>query len=480
MKNIKNIFILSFSMLAIACSEEFLDVAPSKSTATTVESLNDLDAILNNNAVQSVTDYATFFATDNAYLPQNIIDQNLFSQTIIDHYTFRTEIDRTSDRAWAGRYNKLRNPNLLLDLIAAGELGGVGSEQESIIKAECHFLRAYHFFEIAVLYSKHYNSSTENEPGIVLKKTASLEESQVRATLKETFDFILNEIEEALKFPAGASKQSLFRIDKSAVHALAARIYLYIGDYTNAELHANAALTIFSGSYDMSALTFDYNPWYWKYSNDNTSVIRETSSYWEFPDVMNDQYFYFRKSNPSWNISPSQELLDLYNPTDYRLRFYVKNWFARNSVPINGDDAWWSYHPTYVGYVLGGVGVPEMYFTRAECKARNNDYAGAMADIEMVRVHRFAPTDYTVLAVPTSAKSTVEVIIDERRREDPFEYRFMDIKRLNNDPLTDDIILTRVVNGETITIPANDNRYARPIGNEVINLSGGQTIQNEY
>ena len=484
MNDMKKIYIVIFSMLSFACSEEFLDVAPSKSTATTIESFNDLDALLNFNTVQVVTDYATFFATDHACLPQNLLDENIFNQEVIDNYTLNTEVDRSKDRAWEGRYSNLRLPNLILDILNSGNLGQPISEEEiaqvELIKAECHFLRAYTFFELAVLYAKHYNSGTENEPGIVLKRTASLEESQVRSTLKETFDFIFSEIDEALKFPADMPKQSMFRIDKSAVHALAARVHLYVGDYTNAETQANTALSIFSGVYDMSTLTFDYNPSYWSLSYAGTSVVRQTASAWEYVDVIGDQYFYYEKKNPSWNISPSQELLDLYEPGDYRFRFYVKDWFTRSSVVINNDDAWWSYHPLYVGKVLGGVGVPEMYFTRAECKARKNDYAGAMADVEMVRIHRFGSADYKPLVIPISAKATVDAIIDERRREDPFEYRFMDIKRLNNDPLTDDIVLTRILNGETITIQPNSPVYARPIGSEVINLSGGETTQNQY
>jgi hypothetical protein len=48
--------------------------------------------------------------------------------------------------------------------------------------------------------------------------------------------------------------------------------------------------------------------------------------------------------------------------------------------------------------------------------------------------------------------------------------RWMDIKRLNKDGAK--ITLTRNVEGNTYTLPPNDLRYALPIPEEVISLTG--------
>ncbi|WP_187269552.1 RagB/SusD family nutrient uptake outer membrane protein [Flagellimonas hymeniacidonis] len=166
------------------------------------------------------------------------------------------------------------------------------------------------------------------------------------------------------------------------------------------------------------------------------------------------------------------------------------------------EDLYVQFGPQYnefphIGYVKEGVfsvkglSVPKSFLTRAECRARRGDIAGAMADLEMVRVNRFYTDMYRPLPIPANEKAAVEEIIDERRREFPYSLRWIDIRRLNNDPLTDPIIITRdfyevansIVNRDVITtytLEPSDRRYARPIFDAVITNSQGQTEQNTY
>ncbi|KAB1068152.1 RagB/SusD family nutrient uptake outer membrane protein [Tamlana haliotis] len=473
----RNIYIALLSILTFGCSEDFLDKSPSVSNSVEITSVDDIDKLFNGINIPFTDDQVNIWCTDNAYVPQAVLDESF---TITDeqlaHYTFETDVDRTRDGQWSGYYRYLLLPNLALDQIAGGELISEDPVLLAETIAEAHFRRAFHLFQAAVVYSLYPNDSNLNEMGVVLKQTSSITESLARATVKETFDFIKADIEEALKHPI-ALKQSPFRTDKPSVHALAARVYLYLGEYEKAKTHADAALNGYNAMVDYATSIYElpYSLWYGPFTYPNSVELRT----WDIsiPELYTDEYFYVESSNGNWNTSPSQELLDLYDPNDIRNMFFIDGWFSRSGVTTN---TWTSYMDLGPGTSLAGPGVAEMYLTRAECKARDNDITGAMADVEMVRVNRFKPADYVALPIPSTVKETVEEIIDERRREDPFEYRFMDIKRLNNDDLTDSIILTRVVNGETVTIQPDDRRYARPIGNEIILLSKGETVQNKY
>ncbi|WP_242135562.1 RagB/SusD family nutrient uptake outer membrane protein [Aestuariivivens marinum] len=476
----KKIVSIACAVLILACSknDDFLDKEPEVSSAIEITKVEELDKLFNGLlGAPTVQNQVAVWCNDNASMPEEILSaSSTFGQRQIDQYLFNTVINEDSDATWSNLYRPILTANLALDYLERGLIEDDPTLTQEIT-AEAHFLRAYFHFELAVIYGLYPSSANAEEPGVVLRKTSSLEESLERATLQETFDFIVSELELALKYPS-TTKKSVYRINKATVHALAARVYLYLGDYANAMTHADAALAGHSDMIDYATEVYelDYTFWYGDFVYPNVAAqlpFNGTS----MPDFYTDQYLYVYYSNGFWNSSPSQELLDLYEPEDIRNLFFIEGWFERYGV---NDNPWYIYMNTYVGYTLAGPGVPEMYLTRAECKARNNDIAGAMADVEMVRQHRFHPDDYTPLAIPASSKAAVEEIIDERRREDPFEYRFMDIKRLNADPLTDPIILTRSANGESVTIQPDDRKYARPIGADVILLSDDQTVQNEY
>ncbi|GAA3573671.1 RagB/SusD family nutrient uptake outer membrane protein [Snuella lapsa] len=476
----KIILVLISAFIAVSCDQdEFLDESPNKTSSTEITSIDDLDYLINGLGARSYSDQENIWCTDNTVIIQSILDEtNSLPAEQIQHYTFSTDIDRTSDGKWSGHYYPILIANLALDLINSGELTGSDEVTKQALIAESHFIRANHLFQLAITHTLYPSTANEGELGLVLKQTPLLTESQERKTLKETFDFIVGEVEKAQNaYPANTPKKTIYRIDENSIHALAARIHLYLGDYDKAEASANAALAGYNTMVDYASniSTLSFSLWYGPYVYPTTAAFVPWNI--SIPEFFNDRYYYTYGTNSSWNTSPSQELMDLYEPTDVRNLFFIKDWFSRSGATTN---LWYTYMQHYVGYASTGPSVPEMYLIRAECKARAGNISGAMADLEMVRINRFDVLDYAALPIPSTEKAAVNEIIDERRREYPFSLRFMDIKRLNNDPLTDPIIITRTINGETITIQPDDRRYARPIGNEVIILSDGATRQNEY
>ncbi|MCF7568277.1 RagB/SusD family nutrient uptake outer membrane protein [Sabulilitoribacter arenilitoris] len=474
------LFILC-SALFVACSGDHLDVNPNVNTDVVIQSVDDLDRLFYGTIATNGTEHqANVWCTDNASMPQEILDEtSSFSDEQQEHYTFSTIMgSRSSDQTWRSYYGQmLVVSNLVLEQLEEGQIKGIEDQAlVDLLTAEAHFYRAHNHFNVALTYALYPNEANNDELGIVIKQTSSVTESQERATVKETFDFILTELDEALKYP-NTEKKGRFRIGKPSVHALAARIHLYLGNYDKAKTHADTALSGFSTmiNFENSISILPYTLWYGPYVYPNTAQLAS----WQQAgsDFYNDQYWYFYETNGYWNTSPSQELLDLYDPADIRNVFYIDGWFSRNGATTN---TWTSYMNMGPGDTYAGPNVAEMYLTRAECKARDNDFAGAMADVEMVRINRFAVADYSPLSIPTSDKDAVNEVLNERRREAPFTLRFMDIKRLNNDPLTDPIVITRNINGETITIQPDSRSWARPIGDEIIILSGGATVQNQY
>lgn len=119
----------------------------------------------------------------------------------------------------------------------------------------------------------------------------------------------------------------------------------------------------------------------------------------------------------------------------------------------------------------------EMYFIKAECRARANDYSGAASLIEAVRQAR----SYTAGDVPTpvyaSLQAAIADILLERRKELAFEgHRYIDLKRLGTEAgvTTTDRYSQDSVNASA-TNPANidvtDYRFTLPIPQDELNVN---------
>ena len=71
----------------------------------------------------------------------------------------------------------------------------------------------------------------------------------------------------------------------------------------------------------------------------------------------------------------------------------------------------------------------------------------------------------------TDAESALQVVLDERRKELVMRgLRWMDLKRLNAQGAN--IVVSRGFNGQTVSLLPNDPRYALPIPEDIIQLSG--------
>ena len=137
-----------------------------------------------------------------------------------------------------------------------------------------------------------------------------------------------------------------------------------------------------------------------------------------------------------------------------------------------------------------------MLLTKAECQAREGNFAEAMVTVNQLRAVRMdntAPAERINLSA-SSQQEAITKILEERRREMPFSMRWYDIRRLNNNEDANDDVpaLTRqfypynnssVLTKEpvqTYTLEKNSRRFAQPILNTEIETSQGVIQQNTY
>ncbi|MGF6849348.1 hypothetical protein QFZ51_004583 [Chitinophaga sp. W3I9] len=122
------------------------------------------------------------------------------------------------------------------------------------------------------------------------------------------------------------------------------------------------------------------------------------------------------------------------------------------------------------------LGVPEVMLIKAECLARQQDAAGALALVNELRKNRLVT--YAPLNSSTDVLTTV---LEERRRELFYHggLRLFDLKRLNRDSRFAQTLQRFADNGTTLkaTLTANSPRYLMPFSPLII-ANNPAIIQN--
>ena len=503
--------------------DEFLNEEPSKNSMKPIETADQLDAVLATywNYPVNITEEKAdllYSSDDFAFLPlaQDKTSRGYLTQGL-NYGCWTGDDSDTRYHSWGAEYYKIYYANLVLDNV--DKVSGT-DEQKALLKADAHFLRAYCYFTLALAYTLYYDGNNGDELGVVLKQTSNFEEDLHRASLKDTWDFIDADIQEALKiqkpFVRSDGKHVNWRGSTGAVKAFAARYYLYRADYENAKKYALEALSEY-GTFKNFNTPGEIGVLYSsKYTLADTQ--EEVAIDWPSTRVQLVTYFdmepnmeallgwkelYYARAmadGSPWNI-PSQELLDTY-AEDCPGDFYVNDLRCKHFMPkyagiyyiAAANRVSENIYPgrvMFLGDLMSGPTVAEMTLIVAECLARSGDASGAMQRVNALRKNRIAEAVYQDLSAATPAIA-LKKVLQERRREMPFTIRWYDLKRLNaNDPDNKVTIKrkfykftnTSVLKNDGLieyTLEPNSRHYALPIPKEDIDKSNGVIEQNKY
>lgn len=486
---------LIYLVLFIACTacDEFLDEYPSKQSNQPITTTEDLDLLLNNVAVDYISEYnyASVCATDNAavdefhyqFQPVVFTYGNSLGWFLWDEYILKNS---NENKDWVTEFGKIGKANLILDFL--DEVEGPSEEKEEIRK-EALFIRAYSYFHLVLVYCLPYAEENAGELGLPLRTTISVEQSLKRASLQETYDFIEADLQQALGIRE-TGLDSPWRCSLPAVEAFAARFYLYLEQYDKALEYANKALEANNQLVSFGNVMYQNGQLY-NYAGSGAlypyTYAMTTADMYRWPELyyvrLLPQRTYYQ------HAYPSQKLIDLYSTGDIRFDAL----FVENIRVGTGRSPYVGYaYMTSMNYIPSGPTTAEMYLIRAECYARQGDAAQTRNNVEALRQSRFKAADYQPLVYPSGEKQLTQLVIDERNREFPFTLRWYDLHRINRDPLLDHVDIQRTfytLNGnlpdmeaplKTYELKAGSRRYAFPITENEIISSGGELEQNTY
>ncbi|SEL32313.1 SusD family protein [Chitinophaga rupis] len=414
----------------------------------TLHYTKDFQALLNYSQVMERTYYYPEMASDEVNISDTNYQRNM-RDLDVKAYTWAPEIFiDVNDGDWDGLYKQVYYCNL----VTAGVLdsdGGTETEKRNIY-AQALVHRAYAFYTLVNIYAKQYDAATAaNDPGVPVLTVPDFTGSLKRASVKEVYDLVKNDLQAALPELADVASYSSIP-SRAAVYAILARASLQQGLYADAGKYADSAL---ARQHTLLNLA-DYA--------DNAAGL---------PLKLQDPEIIFLKSMtltlPTFPLS--DDLLALLPNTDLRYTLFTAD---GANFPGNGFVGRGYYRPRINSQgVYTGPCVPEMMLIKAESEARAGNVAPALDVLNELRKHRYKPADYTDLRV-TDAKAALRQVVNERSRELMGRgFRWFDQKRLNREADFATTVTRSNFRGQTYTLAPNSNRYVFPIANVYIKLN---------
>lgn len=434
-------------LFAFSSCKKYLEEKPDKKLVSP-KSLDDLQGLFDGDfLMNSRTPGLGEAAATDTYANQANYN-NYIAALHKDFYIWNFKNYQNNSSSWGNSYLVIYNTNYTLERIDGIERTALNSAKWDNVKGSAFFYRGYYFLKLAWDYAKAYDpASFEKDLGIPLRSTSDINVPSVRATVKETYDWIINDLKQSAKYLPDHPIHPM-RPSKAASYGALARTYLSMRQYDSAYKYADLSLQLKND-------LLDYN----------SPDINETLNI-PFQPFNNEIIFYTQHSSgPA--ASPSTGHIDSVLYASYEENDKRKTIFFRL---FNGGQRFkGSYTAATVG-LFSGLATDEMYLTRAECHARANRITEAMNDLNTLLEMRWATGTF----IPFSASAQAEalaLILEERRKELLMRnLRWIDIKRLNKEGAG--IVLKRMVNNQVYTLEPNDDRYALPLPYRIIDITG--------
>jgi hypothetical protein len=360
---------------------------------------------------------------------------------------------------WTNDYTTVYNANIVLECLA-----NIHDNTPQVtlnnLKGSALLFRAYAFWQVAQLYAKPYiAASASADPGIPLRLSSDVSKPSVRSTVQQTYDQITGD----LKLAASLLQDStgvVSRPNRAAAYAMLARVYLSMGDYTDALTASTSSLNIKNSLLDYNTITPGVVP--------------------VFPNRFNTEELFHTVMVQEPELSPGYppyrapiamidtNLVHSYAANDLRSTLFFRGG-SDGSYGFTGN-----YEPAYATSVFfDGLAVDEVYLTRAECYARAGNAVAAMADLNTLLVNRWVTGTYTNMTASSADDALAKILVERRKELVMRGLRWTDLRRLNQDPRFA-VTLTRVAKSVTYTLPPNDPRYTLLLPQPVVTYSGMQ------
>lgn len=470
MKHItKYIMLLTVILMLCGCSD-FLNNKPKGMTIPS--SVEDYIKLMND--IYYAIDETTLYLTDDVKLLDKdasasyliYLNKNDYIRNLYSFQPGQVYLKGNSDYLWNDAYSNIFTFNVVINDVLKSE--GTNENLKQQIRAEALIARAYEYLHLVNAYAVQYDVSTAaSDYGVPFITEADINQNITRNTVAEVYENIISDINEAIPYLA-ESVNFTTHPNKTAAYALLAKVYLCMGNYSQALDNANKVISAKNSLIDLKQYEVSEGTTWGR-----VHLIGDESI--SLPDEDSPEAIWTKISRGGLQgeICASESLRSVFkedlasDSQDLRKEYF----FAENEVDFGGSPMYFPGECAYVLYSYHPVGLTtsENLLIAAECEARIGSVEKAMDYVNYLRDNRISNN------VPLTAENSSDAlakVLREKRREFCMrgDYRYMDLKRLNKDASTA-VTVTHSVDGETWTLAPNDAKWILPISQEVLDYN---------
>ena len=362
---------------------------------------------------------------------------------------------------------------------------------------EAHFARALAYAELIKLFCKPYESDEEaaNELGVVISRHYRGDEPMVRASLKDSYQFVLDELDLAAEGLAldedeEPSSTTLFDspyFNEYTVYALRARVALYMKKWDEAVKYSTKVID--SGYYQLSSCNeqisqgVSYYKYMWTNDQSTETIWKIAFTATSYGGALGKVFFNYDYSTVRPDYVPASWVLGLYDAYDLRYEVFFQDMATGYSHQLS-----WPLLIKYFGnqqftelYGILHVSMPkvfrlsEQYLIRAEAYCNLNKFGEAGKDLTKLRSARMSSSGNIVV----NKDKWLDAISDERVRELYMEgFRLQDLKRwhrgFERKPQSQSLTV-----GSSLKVEKDDKMFVWPIPLHELEAPGSQILPNE-
>ncbi len=469
MKKVNLLYSLLLGLFIFTGCDDFLDESPRGNAIA--ETTDDYDKIFNASQGFNLLLVEQYYAlwksddlifTDDCYNTIAMAGSFPTSVQAAIEYQDKLYRDDESTPEWEKICNLIYNYNVIIKGVPSSD----GDETEKkYLLAEARVCRAYMHFLLAQWYAMPYNESTassEKAIPIVTKADTQIMHYD-RATVKELYDWIITEMEEACPNLKERDEHSM-RCYKATGYALMGKVYFNMGKYDKALGHLRTSYQLLEG--DPNIYLTDHRTKQASYGYKEISMSN-LLSYVPYP-YRDNEVLFCKSSSSMRNYYPPYYYMaptDFLKPEVYAL--FSDQDLRRNLISTTDPMGAALPYPTatFIGAMTNvGCTVQEVHLMLAECEAREGSADNARKVLKTFRATRMLPGYEDVPANVTTKEDLIRFCIDEQTREFAGTgYRFYNVRRLWNDPLfQDQKPITHKVGDKTYTMKEQHLKHPFP------------------
>jgi tetratricopeptide (TPR) repeat protein len=462
MKNIyKKIACLLALGLTLASCEDYLSDIPKGSKSPTT--LADYEAFLRDEYTNHRVDItgASQLLNDQYVTVASLANNRLFAANYMwDENADRIALKVSDETMYYSSYAGISTFNLIIEN-ALSTTQATEAEQR-VVWAEAKVLRAMNYFNLVNFYADTYvASSASTKLSVPLITSANINAPSKQVTIQEMYDFILNDVKEALPYLLKVSQTPLHP-NLGAGYAFYSRVYLQMNNYTEALKYADLALAENNKLYDWIG-----------YYNTNKAIIDVPNSYTATTSPMGFNYVenYNYRHGITNNLSTENSI-----PVERAQRFETGDarFISRWKIYTVGAETY--YRRTLSGFFnFGGITTVEVYLIKAECLARAGQISEALNVLNTVRKTRILPASYQDISTTDKTTALNAIFRTKNNELTNTLIPFADARRLNAEGVYK-VSYTKTANGTTYTLSSDSHLWTMPFPQGATQNPGNGTI----